>query len=76
VRRIGDCGGHDHSGHAADTPLALVHRDGRATSDGWFPLGVFAFDAGSVGAVEVGGRAAARWINIAAVRFVRLGDPG
>lgn len=84
ARWIGDWGGQDHSGHAADAPLAVVHRDGRssvrvdqrATSDGWFPLGVFVFEAGTAGAVEAGGLAAAGRVNLDAVRFVRIGDAG
>ncbi|MEN0061863.1 MAG: hypothetical protein AAGA48_06900 [Myxococcota bacterium] len=79
VRWVADWGGQPHSGHAMQATFEVVHAAGTTpttvnqdvTSDGWFSLGVYGFEAGSAGSVQLSGANADGRILTDGARFVR-----
>ncbi len=82
ARWIGDWGGQDHSNHASNASIEVVHANGTNTitvdqrrySDGWYPLGEYSFAAGSIGEIRLNAQGANGKVNIDAVRLVRVQD--
>ncbi len=82
VRWVADWGGQDHSNHASNAGVQVVHAFGtqnlsfnhQLSSDGWRLLGNYDFAAGPDAQVRVNASGANGKVIADAVRFVRLGD--
>jgi hypothetical protein len=80
LRWVAEWGGQDHSNHATNARLVVTHAAGQSTftlnqklsSDGWFTLGEFGFNAGQNALIELSGAGANGKIIVDSVRLQRL----